>query len=94
MLSDEDRVPSHRCLFTIILWEIKGKPGIYKLKCMLFDGFETFCGYVFTIFLKQFEFGSEFGLFERGEFAGNNPFRCDHFHKNQEKKCFKIQNAA
>jgi len=73
MLGNKYWMPSHRRLLAIILRKVGRNPGIYKLKCMLFDGFETFCGYVFTIFLKQFEFGSEFGLFERGEFVGNSP---------------------
>jgi proteasome lid subunit RPN8/RPN11 len=52
MLSDEDRMSSHRCLFAIILWKSRCDSGIYKLKCVFFDGFETFGGNVITgIFL-------------------------------------------
>jgi hypothetical protein len=52
VLGDENRMPSHRGLFAVILGKIRGNPGIYKLKCVLFDGFETFCGYVISIFLR------------------------------------------
>jgi hypothetical protein len=67
MLSDEHRMPSHWRLFTIILWKIRGNSGIYKLICVLFDGFKTFGGYVISVFLGKLEFGSEFGLFEGGK---------------------------
>ena len=51
MLSNENRMPSHRCLFAVILGKIRRNPGIYKLKCVVFDGFETFGGYVISVFL-------------------------------------------
>jgi hypothetical protein len=50
MLGNEYRMPSHRCLLAIISGKIRGNPGIYKLKCVLFDGFETFGGYVISVF--------------------------------------------
>jgi proteasome lid subunit RPN8/RPN11 len=50
ILSDEDRMSSHRCLFAIILWKIRRNPGIYKFKCVFFDGFETFGGNVISVF--------------------------------------------
>jgi hypothetical protein len=50
MLGDEKRMPSHRGLFSVILGKIKGNPGIYKLKCVLFDGFETFGGNLIPVF--------------------------------------------
>lgn len=56
MLGDEHRMPFHRCLFAVIFWKIRRHPGIYKLKCMVFDGFETFGCYVIAIFLGQPEF--------------------------------------
>ena len=66
-LDDENRMPSHRGLFSVILGKIKGNSGIYKLKCVLFDGFETFGGNLIPVFLKQFEFGSKFGFSKGGE---------------------------
>ena len=75
MLCDKNRMPSHWGLFAIILWKIRGNPGIYKLKGVFLDDFETFGDDVISVFLGQLEFGSEFGLFERGKFAGNSPFR-------------------
>jgi hypothetical protein len=52
MLRNEHWMPSHRCLFPIILWKFRGNPGIYKLEGVLFDGFETFGGNVISIFLR------------------------------------------
>jgi len=51
MLSDEDRMPFHRCLLTIIFWKVGRNPGINKLKCVLLDDFETFGGDVIPVFL-------------------------------------------
>lgn len=51
MLGDEYRMPSHRRLFAIILWKIRGNLGIYKLKGVFLGGFETFGGYVISILL-------------------------------------------
>jgi hypothetical protein len=50
-LDDENRMPSHRGLLSVILGEIRGIPGINKLKRMRFDGFETFGSYVISVFL-------------------------------------------
>jgi hypothetical protein len=50
VLSDEDRMPSHGCLFAVIFGEIRGNSGIYKLKCVFLDGFETFGANVISIF--------------------------------------------
>jgi len=52
MLCDENRMTSHRRLFTVILGKIGNNPGIYKLKCVLFDGFETFGGNVLSILFR------------------------------------------
>jgi hypothetical protein len=51
MLGNEYRMPSHRRLFAIIFWKIRCNPGVYKLKCVLFDGFVAFGGNVISIFL-------------------------------------------
>jgi len=51
MLGDENWMPSPRSLFAIIFRVIRRNPGIYKLKCMLFDGFETLGGDIIPIFL-------------------------------------------
>jgi hypothetical protein len=51
MLRDEHRMSPHKILFTIILGKIRGNPGIYKLKHVLFDYFETFGGDVVLVFL-------------------------------------------
>ncbi len=67
MLSDEDRMPSHRCLFAIIFWKRGRYPGIYKLIGVLFDGFKTFGGDVIPVFSGELELGSEFGFFKSGE---------------------------
>ncbi len=56
MLGNKYRMPSHRCLFTIIFWKIRRNPGIYKFKCVLFDSFKTFGGNVISVFLCQLEF--------------------------------------
>jgi len=71
VLGDENRMPPHRCLLAIVLWSGRCNPGIYKLVCVIFDGFEAFGGDVIPIFRGQFEFGSEFGLFQRSELLGN-----------------------
>jgi len=62
MLGDENRMPSHRRLFSIILRKIRRNPGIYKLKGVFLDSFETFGGNVISIFLGKLKFGSEFRL--------------------------------
>jgi hypothetical protein len=67
MLSDENWMPSHRCVFAVILWKIMSNPFIYELKRVLFDCFETFGGNLIPVFLKQFEFGSKFGFSKGGE---------------------------
>lgn len=51
VLGDEDRMPPHGCLFAVILGKIGGNPGIHKIKCVVFDGFEAFGGSVIAIFL-------------------------------------------
>ena len=56
MLGDEDRVPSHGCLFAVIFGEIRSNSGIYKVKCVAFDGIEPFGGNVIPFFLTQLEF--------------------------------------
>ena len=56
MLGDEHRMPTHRCLFAVILGEIRHNPGMYKLKCVVLDGFKTFGCNVIAIFLCQAEF--------------------------------------
>jgi len=63
MLRNEDRMPPHRRLFTIIFWKSRRNPVTYKLIRVLFDGLKTFGGDVITIFCGQLEFGSEFGFF-------------------------------
>jgi hypothetical protein len=55
MLRDKYRMPPHWRLFTIILRILSSDPGIYKLICVFFDGFETFGGDIVSIFLRQFE---------------------------------------
>jgi len=62
MLCYENRMPSHWGLFAIIFWKSGRNPGVYKLKGVLFDSFETFGGNVISIFLGKLEFGSEFRL--------------------------------
>ena len=59
---NENRMPSHWGLFAIIFWKSGRNPGVYKLKGVLFDSFETFGGNVISIFLGKLEFGSEFRL--------------------------------
>jgi hypothetical protein len=44
MLSNENRMPSHRSLFAVIFGKSGRNPGIYKLICVIFNGFETFGG--------------------------------------------------
>jgi hypothetical protein len=51
MLSDEYRMPPHRRLFAVIFWKIRRNSGIYKLMCVIFDGFKTFGGDVISVFL-------------------------------------------
>jgi hypothetical protein len=46
MLGDEYWMHPHWCLFAIILGKIRCNPGIYKVKCVVFDGFEFFGGNV------------------------------------------------
>ena len=50
MLGDKCRITSHWCLFAVILRILSSDPGIYELKCVLFDGFETFGSNVITTF--------------------------------------------
>jgi len=56
MLGNEYRMSFHRCLFAVIFRKIGGNSRIHKLKCMRFDGFETFGGNVIAILLCQSEF--------------------------------------
>lgn len=51
MLSNEDRMASHRCLLAVILGKIGRNSGVNKLICVVSDGFETFAGYVISVFL-------------------------------------------
>ena len=41
MLGDEDRVPPHGGLFAVIFRKIGRNSGIYKVKCVVSDGFEA-----------------------------------------------------
>ena len=51
MLGNEYRMPSHPCLFAVILGKIRRNSGIYELICVLYDGFKTFGGYLIPVFL-------------------------------------------
>jgi len=51
MLSNENRMTPHRCLSTIIFWKIRCNSRVYKLECMVFDGFDTFGDNVISVFL-------------------------------------------
>ena len=50
----------HRCLLAVIFRESGRNSGIYELKSMFFDSFETFGGDVISVFLSQMKFGPEF----------------------------------
>ena len=64
MLGNEDRMVFHWCLSAIIFGKSGRNPGIYKLKGMFRDSFETFGGDVIPVFLVQMKFGPEFGFFK------------------------------
>ena len=94
MLSNENRVTSHWSLFTIVFRILRSYSGFNEIDSVLPDCIDTFISDILSILVGKFEFGSEFGFFEGGEFTGNGPFQCDHFNKNQAKNSFKIQYAA
>jgi len=56
VLSDENRMSSHQRSLAIVFRKCGRNPGIYKLICVIFDGFETFGGNVISVFLCKFEF--------------------------------------
>jgi hypothetical protein len=56
MLSNEYWMIFHRRLLAIIFRKSGGNPGVYKLVCVVFDGFETFGCNVISVFLRKFEF--------------------------------------
>lgn len=66
MLGNEDGMTSHGWLFGIIFRKSRSNPGIYKLKRVLLDGFQTFGRNVIPGFRGQLEFGSEFRFTEGG----------------------------
>ena len=72
MLCYEDRMVFHRCLFTVIFRKSGRNPGIYKLKGMFPDSFDTFGGDVIPVFLGQMKFGPEFGFFKGGKLLRYN----------------------
>jgi hypothetical protein len=64
MLSNENRVPFHWSLFTIIFWELWGYPGFNKINSVLPDCIDTFVSDILPVFFGQFEFRSELGFIE------------------------------
>ena len=64
VLGEENRMVFHRCLLAVIFRESGRNSGIYELKGMFFDSFETFGGDVIPVFLGQMKFGPEFGFFK------------------------------
>jgi hypothetical protein len=63
MLRDENRVPSHRSLFTIIFWIPECHPGFNETDGVLPDCVDTFVLDILSVFTGKFEFGSECGFF-------------------------------
>jgi hypothetical protein len=51
VLSDEYWMSFHRRLLAIVFRKCRSNPGVYKLICVVSDGFETFGGNVISVFL-------------------------------------------
>ena len=52
VLGNENRMTYHWRLFAVVFRKIGSNPGIYKLICVIFDGFETFGGNVVSVFFR------------------------------------------
>ena len=93
VLSDEYWMPFHWRLFAIVfrIRKCRSNPGVYKLICVVSDGFETFGVNVISVFLWKFEFWSKFGFSKGGELF-RYAWIC-HL-SNYAKNRFKIQYAA
>jgi hypothetical protein len=63
MLSNENWMPSHWSLFTIILWILRRYSGFYEIDGVLTDCIDAFIFDVLSVFFGQFEFGSELRSF-------------------------------
>jgi hypothetical protein len=63
MLSNENRMTFHRCLFTVILRILRRYSGFNKINSVLPDCIDTFVSDILPVFFGQFEFGSECGFF-------------------------------
>ena len=67
MLSNENRVPSHWSLFTIIFRILGSYSGFNEINSVLPDCIDTFILDILLVFFGQFEFRSERGFFEGRE---------------------------
>jgi hypothetical protein len=67
MLRDENRMPPHGRLFTIIFGKRGGHPGINKLPGMICNGIEPFLGNIRPIDGFEFELRSEPGPLQSGK---------------------------
>ena len=63
MLGNENRVPSHWSLFTIIFRILGLYSGFNEINSVLPDCVDTFILNILPVFVGQFEFGSECGSF-------------------------------
>ena len=64
MLSNENRVASHWCLFAVVFWELRRYPCGNKIDRVLPDGIDTFISDILPVFFGQSESRSELGFFE------------------------------
>ena len=65
MLANENRVPSHWRLLTIIFWILGRNSGFNEIDGVLPDSIDTFILDILSVLVGKFEFGSECGFFQR-----------------------------
>jgi len=68
MLSNENRVTFHRCLFPIVFRILKRNSGFNEIDSVLPDRLYTFILDILSVLVGKFEFGSGCRFFE--EFKG------------------------
>ena len=56
MLSNENRMPFHWSLFTIIFWKLRGYSGFNEIDSVLPDCIDTFILDILPVFDGKFEF--------------------------------------
>ena len=67
MLSDEDRVPPHRCLATVVTRIGGGEPGEQEPAAVLYHNGPAFFSKIFLFLLSQTESAAELAAGESGE---------------------------